>query len=558
MARSVFSRALEARRWSLLGWVLSGLFLAGFVIAIYPVIRDNAGFTEVLAQLPDEVLSFMGTDAALFTTGFGYVQAELFSLMAPLLVLILAIGMGASATATEEATGTADLLLSMPIRRSSVVVQKTLALAAATATLVLAFVAVLLIGQVTVDLRLPVAGILGANLGLFLLGFFFGTMAFAVAAWTGKKTLGTAVAGGLAGLVFFLNGLAPLVPALERFQPLMPFHWYLTGDPLINGPTPWQLLLAAGAVLFAALSVAGFSRRDIGVFARLLPVLHRPVSAGSVVASSPGPLLRSVGGKAIWDRRRSFWWWLSGIGLLVALTAAFFPVLNGAGGDAFQQLIDAYPPEMLAMFGITDPGSVLTGGGFLSTRVYSTIGVVAVMAFAISMGTAALAGEEREGTADLLVAAPVARSRIVVEKAGAMFALLTALMAGVALIVTVADLIVGLDLTVEGIVAANLGLMLLAFATGSVALLVGAWSGRPGRSTATAVVFGVAGFLLNSFGAVVDRLEPFRPLSPFYWYQGDTNPLDQSLGWQQLLLFALGLAFVAIAIPFFRRREIGT
>jgi len=64
--------------------------------------------------------------------------------------------------------------------------------------------------------------------------------------------------------------------------------------------------------------------------------------------------------------------------------------------------------------------------------------------------------------------------------------------------------------------------------------------------------------LLNGFGAVIDWLEPLRPLSPFYWYQGDTNPLDQTLGWQQPLLLAVGLAFVGAAVLLFRRRDIGT
>jgi hypothetical protein len=47
-------------------------------------------------------------------------------------------------------------------------------------------------------------------------------------------------------------------------------------------------------------------------------------------------------------------------------------------------------------------------------------------------------------------------------------------------------------------------------------------------------------------------------LSPFYWYQGDHNPLEQTLGWQQPLLLAVGLAFVGAAVLLFRRRDIGT
>jgi hypothetical protein len=64
-------------------------------------------------------------------------------------------------------------------------------------------------------------------------------------------------------------------------------------------------------------------------------------------------------------------------------------------------------------------------------------------------------------------------------------------------------------------------------------------------------------FLLNGFGAVVDWLGRIRPLSPFYWYQGTTNPLDQTLGWQQPLLLGVGFLLVVAAVYLFRRRDIG-
>jgi ABC-2 type transport system permease protein len=210
------------------------------------------------------------------------------------------------------------------------------------------------------------------------------------------------------------------------------------------------------------------------------------------------------------------------------------------------------------MFGITDVDSLLTGAGLVSSRVYSGIGLIVVLAFAIGIGKAALAGEEKSRTADLLLATPPTRERVVVDKATAMVALLLGLMAGVALIVWLGDLAVGLDLGAEGLAAANLGMAALAFLFGSVALAVGAATGKPGLAIGVAAGLGVALFLLNGFGAIIDWLEPFRVLSPFYWYQGDTNPLDQRLGWQQPLLFAVGVVLVGATVFLFRRRDIGT
>jgi ABC-2 type transport system permease protein len=122
----------------------------------------------------------------------------------------------------------------------------------------------------------------------------------------------------------------------------------------------------------------------------------------------------------------------------------------------------------------------------------------------------------------------------------------------------VSNVVVGLDITFAGLVSATIGMTLFAFLFGTLALTTGAWTGSPAAATAAAVATGVVAFLLNGFGLVIDWLEPVRPLSPFYWYQGDTNPLSQGFGWQQPLLLAVGLALIASAVVGFRRRDVGT
>jgi ABC-2 type transport system permease protein len=556
MLRSVFTKTIWERRWAMLGWVLGGLALTLVMVAVYPIVRDSDAFTEAIESLPPELLAISGIDPELFSTGVGFLQGQMYSLLAPLLVLVLALGIGASATAAEEASGTADLLLATPVTRRRVVLDKSSAMVVLVGALVLSIIAGLLIGEVTVDLELSIEGIVGINLGLLLLGLFFGAMAMTIGAWTGKRTPAAAVAGGIAGVAFIVDSFAPLVDFFETLQPFSPFHWYNAGDPLLNGPTGDQLLLAAGVVLFTALAVPLFQHRDLGVFStfRLLP---QRTEKANQVSSSTSRLLGTIGGKEIWTRRRSFWWWLAGIGLIAVATISVFPSFD-EGGDVWTELLEAYPPELLAMFGITDVDSLLTGAGLVSSRVYSGIGLIVVLAFAIGIGKAALAGEEKSGTADLLLSTPPTRDRVVIDKATSMMMLLLGLMAGVALIVWLGDLAVGLDLSAEGLAAANLGMAVLAFLFGSLALAVGAGTGKPGLAIGVASGIGVALFLLNGFGAIIDWLEPFRVLSPFYWYQGDTNPLDQTLGWQQPLLLAVGLALVGASVFLFRRRDIGT
>ena len=553
---SVFTKTIWERRWATLGWVLGGLAMALVMVAVYPIVRDSEAFTEAIDALPPELLAISGIDPELFTTGVGFMQGQLYSLMAPMLVLVLAIGIGSASTATEEASGTADLLLATPVTRRRVIFDKSAAMGVLVGGLVLALVAGLLIGQVTVDLQLSIEGIVGINVGLLLLGMFFGTLALAIGAWTGKRTPAAGIAGGVAGIAFIVDSFAPLLDIFETLQPYSPFYWYSADTPLLGGPTSRQLLLFGGVLMFTGIAVPLFQRRDLGVFATFSLLPRRREKAGQVT-SSTSRLLNTIGGREIWIRRRSFWWWLAGMGLIAAATIAVFPSVD-SGGDVWTEILEAYPPELLAMFGITDIDSLLTGAGLVSSRVYSGIGLIIVLAFAIGIGKAALAGEEQDGTADLLLTTPPTRDRVVLAKAISMLLLLLGLMAGVALIVWLGNLAVGLGLGPEGLAAANLGMALLAFLFGGLALAVGAYTGRPGLATGVTAGLGVALFLLNGFGAIIDWLEPFRVLSPFYWYQGDTNPLDQSLGWQQPLLLGAGLVLVGASVFLFRGRDIGT
>jgi hypothetical protein len=101
--------------------------------AFYPSISKNAAsFEKLLGSLPEGLRKAFGED---FASPAGYLQARLFSIFAPVLLLIYAIGAGSRAIAGEEERQTLDLLLSTPAPRRRVVLDKALAMVAASAGL---------------------------------------------------------------------------------------------------------------------------------------------------------------------------------------------------------------------------------------------------------------------------------------------------------------------------------------------------------------------------------------------------------------------------------------
>ncbi|MHC4819439.1 MAG: hypothetical protein ACYTF8_15450 [Planctomycetota bacterium] len=111
LVRSVFSKALWERRFSILYWLAGFAAIGAMVVAVYPAFRDSEALKEFLARFPPAMMSMLGIDPTSFTTGIGFVQAQLYSFLAPIVLIAFTVPAGAAATAREEEDGTADLLL---------------------------------------------------------------------------------------------------------------------------------------------------------------------------------------------------------------------------------------------------------------------------------------------------------------------------------------------------------------------------------------------------------------------------------------------------------------
>src|ERR687886_1437932 len=108
------------------------------IVAVWPSIRASRRLTEALQDYPRALKQFFGGSASYnFSTPAGYLNAQLFSLMVPLLLGIFAIGFGASTLAGEEEQGLLDLVLVHPVTRRRVVLEKGASLVAGVSALTL-------------------------------------------------------------------------------------------------------------------------------------------------------------------------------------------------------------------------------------------------------------------------------------------------------------------------------------------------------------------------------------------------------------------------------------
>lgn len=260
-------------------------------------------------------------------------------------------------------------------------------------------------------------------------------------------------------------------------------------------------------------------------------------------------MLRSVGPKTVRDAARGLVWWSAGIVALVLLTNAFYPSIRG--NEDYERLLDDYPDVVKAFIGedLTSPA------GYLESQLFSFMVPLLLLIYAVGAGARAIAGEEEAGTLDLLLAQPVSRTRVVLEKAGALAALLAVLAVVLFAAIWAPASAFELDIGAGNVVAAVAGSYLIALLHGYVALLVGAATGSRAAALGVSAVLAVGAYFLNALGEVVDALEPWRPVSPFS-HVGD--PLRNGFGAGMLVLLGLAAIAAAAAPALFARRDVAT
>lgn len=264
MLSSVLLKTLRDQRISLIGWISSIALVVLMYAAIWPSIRDQPSMADFLDQLPEAFRALFLATGASMTTPVGYIQIEMMSFMAPLLVILYAVVQGSGAIAGEEERQTLDLLLANPVGRLRVMWEKAGAAAAVVVLLAASTGAALILIGRPFDLVLPVDGVAAAMLHLALLGMVFGALSLAIGASTGRAGPARGAVAVVAVVAYLVNALAPLVSWLDWAQELSPFYQYNAHDPLRSGVS-WPAVLVAVATVAVLMAVAswGLRRRDI-------------------------------------------------------------------------------------------------------------------------------------------------------------------------------------------------------------------------------------------------------------------------------------------------------
>jgi ABC-2 type transport system permease protein len=256
-------------------------------------------------------------------------------------------------------------------------------------------------------------------------------------------------------------------------------------------------------------------------------------------------------------RSRSLVGWLVvTLFLYGGIMAIFYPRMRDSAAE-FNKLLDLWPKELLAAFGMSGTVSLGDPGVFFNVYLGSMLWPVVAAIGAILLATRSTAADVDRGWAEASLAAPVSRIRYLSLAIGvqavAMAILAATMIAGVLAVGWLVD--AGFDAP-RFALAGVLGFV-YACAIAAVTTLLGALT--LSRGVAGGIVAGVllAMYLLQAVAQIDPGLDWLKYLSSFHYYDSASIIDTGAFAWGDCAIFGfVAVASWGLAIAVFRRRDL--
>lgn len=262
MLGAIFRKTLYDARKSTLGWGLVLALLGMLVVLMYPTVQQMEDLSKLIDSLPPALKAFTG-DVEDFSSLEGLLATKFFS-MGPLILAVYAVQFGAVGMAGEEQRGTMDLLMSAPVPRWQVIVEKFAAFAVSLlGVLLITFLGIIAGVLLTPNIEVSWVHVFEATLNLAPIALTFGALTFLFSTTLPYRIPSGVLAVGLAVAFYMLHLMGEMSSVLEPVQVVNPFYYH--GRRTLFDGLNWGnviVLLVASAVLLTG-SVFGFERRDL-------------------------------------------------------------------------------------------------------------------------------------------------------------------------------------------------------------------------------------------------------------------------------------------------------
>jgi len=234
----------------------------------------------------------------------------------------------------------------------------------------------------------------------------------------------------------------------------------------------------------------------------------------------------------------------------VLMMAAMWPSIRNMPG--LQDFLKHYPPALRKVFRLE---TYATGSGYLNAELFSLMVPAMFLVFGIGHGARLVAGEEEDGTLEVLVTVAPSRHVVIAQKAVA-FAGTVALL-GVALFGAglIANLVVDMHIGIVELARGTISVTLLGLQYGLIAFAIGAGTGRRGVAIGAATGIAIAMYMVYILGQLMPAVRPWQGMSSFSEALGH-GPIGAAWSPGLLTLIAVSVAVTVVGGVLFDRRDL--
>lgn len=259
---TILKHEIRQGRNSLIIWAAVIALMLGVCILIYPEMGAQMNeLSGAFANMGGFSAAF-GMDKINFGEFMGFFSVECGNVLG-LGGAFFAALIGISALAKEEKEHTAEFLLTHPVSRTKVVLQKWVSVLVQIVILNLAAVAVTVITMQMIGESADIKPMVLIFLAYLIMQVETAAVCFGISAFIGGGGLGLGL--GLAALFYFLNIIANLTESAKLLKYITPFGYTDGADMITNGRIETGYLAAGIVITIAGIAAAfvKYRRKDI-------------------------------------------------------------------------------------------------------------------------------------------------------------------------------------------------------------------------------------------------------------------------------------------------------
>ncbi len=544
---SVYLKTLRDYRIAILGWGLGLGLLMYILLAEFNTLLGGTPAARAALVSLGASFAWIAEPIALGTPG-GYATWKYgFTILVMAIWPLLA---GSRILRGEEERGSMDALLSLPLTRTRVAVEKLAAMWTALLAMGLIIGLLAYAGSATGNAGIGLGATLVFGLNLALVCGVYGGIALLLSQFTQAPGAAAGATGGILMLSIVLDMLHRVINGTEWLSRLSPVYYYNLSKPLITsyGVNPGALLvLVAISFVTSGAAIWLFVRRDVGVPVALPAWLRLPARAMTPERALPVNdwSLRSVYTRALATAIVPTFWWT----VAIAGFAGFMVVIFKQTENKLNLLYQS-SPTLASVVSKVGGGDVNTNATLLSF-IFIILPLL-LMAFAVTQASR-WSSDEENGRLELPLTTPQSRQTVVLARFGALAT--STVVIGVLTLVVTALMSAATSFKLDGgnLAAATLSMIPLGLLVAALGYLFSGWL-RAAVETGALSFLLVIWFAITFIGPELNWPGAVLRFSALYYYG---TPLLNGLPvGDTLIVVVVAAAALTLATMRFMRKDI--